>query len=88
MKASRAFGPRRLHTDPDNIVFASAAGLAHPPLVLGPSDPGTWGGGGGGADTAKYLSNVRVSDSLSNVETVDKNTGRIQRIEGARDSSD
>ena len=40
------------------------------------------------ADTTRYLSNVRVSDSLSNVVTVDKNTGRNQRIEGARDSSD
>ena len=45
-------------------------------------------GGGRDADTTRYLSNVRASDSLSNVVTVDKNTGRNQRIEGARDSSD
>ena len=50
VKASRAFGPRRLHTNTDYIVLASAAAL-RTPLVLGPSDREEEGEGGRGERT-------------------------------------
>ena len=47
VKASRAFGPRRLHTNTNYIVLASAAAL-RTLLVLAPSDQRTEGRGGRG----------------------------------------
>ena len=54
VKASRAFGPRRFHTNTDYIVFCSVVVVVvggertrAPPLDVGPSDPGTVVGGRG-----------------------------------------